>query len=238
MHPTPHCCNPQRVAVHLGICSSYISKGGLPLPRCLCSQRVPVRGGGASARRTPASPLPPAARGTHLPPPRWSPRKRRRAAGRWLRSGRSSCGTRGRTSSWAARGPAGVRGAGRPRGGGRGSLGEALGPQGPARAAPVPFPGSRRWTSLQCSGLGGDQIASLISLTGCCGGGESRSLPPSCPPRIPFVRGVAGSASVSVPRRLRWFSGDWSAPHGGPPSPEERSFPPSCTEWLAKPVYF
>lgn len=125
-----------------------------------------------------------------------------------MRSGRSSCGTRGRTSSWAAQGPAGVCGAGRARGGRRGDPpGDARGGPGPAGAAPAPFPGSRRPAPLPGSGLGGGRVAGLISLAGRCGGVESRSLPPSRPPRSPLARGVAGSARVCSPRRLRSLSG-------------------------------
>lgn len=155
--------------------------------------------------------------GTRSVPPRWSSRKRRRAAGRWLRSGRSSCGILGRTSSWGAPGPAGVRGAGA----GKVVADRSATPLGRRvpRASPqlsCRVPGVQ--PPLSGFGSGGARISGLISLTGRCGGGESRSLPPARPPRSPLGRGVAGSARVSVPRRSRSGSGP-AAAHGHHPSP-------------------
>lgn len=108
-----------------------------------------------------------------------------------------------------------------------GPPGDAPSTRGPAGAAPAPFPGPRRPAPLPGSGLGGRRIAGLISLAGRCGGGESRSLPPSRPPRSPLARGVAGSERVSAPRRSRSLSESGQLRTVAPPSPEERPFPPS-----------
>lgn len=94
--------------------------------------------------------------------------------------------------------------------------GDARGGLGPAGSAPAPFPGSRRPAPLPGSGLGGGRVAGLISLAGRCGGGESRSLPPSRPPRSPLARGVAGSARVCSPRRLHSLSGAGQLHTGAP----------------------
>lgn len=120
----------------------------------------------------------------------------------------------GRTgTSWGTQG-------GPREGRGGGPQGDAGGAPGPAGSAPVPFPGPRRPAPLPGSGLEGGRIAGLISPAGRCGGGESRSLPPSRPPRSPLARGVAGRARVSAPWRSRSLSGQvGSAP--SPPLPQK-----------------
>lgn len=150
------------------------------------------------------------------PPPRWSSRKRRRAVGRWLRSGRSSCGIRGRTSSWAAPGPAGVRGSAA-QGAGWCLLGYAPGARGPAGISPAPSRVLGVRPPLPCSGLGGDGIAGLISQAGAAEAekvghgclptprgapsrGGSRALR-ACPPSGALFRGPVGSTQLpSFPR--------------------------------------
>lgn len=95
-------------------------------------------------------------------------------------------------------------------------------PQLPSRVPCVrpPLPGS---------GLGGGRIAGLISPAGRCGGGESRSLPPSRPPRSPLSQGVAGSARVSALRRSRSLSGPVSCTRS-PPFPSRAPLP---SLWLS-----
>lgn len=188
---------------------------------------------------------PPAPLGTRLPPPRWSSRKRRRAAGRWLRSGRSSCGTRGRTSSWAAPGPAGVRRAAAQGAGGGGPLGDAPGARGLVGVTPAPFP-SRRPTPLRCSGLGGDQIAGLISLAGAAEAekvGHCRlPAPRGAPSRwgSRALRGRVRTAALALALR-GWFAPQWPSfprrrfcffpPYSSQPASQTRLFLVCAHPW-------
>lgn len=211
MHLRRAASTPQRVAVHPGIYSSCISEGGLALSLRLRFPRVPVRGG--FLRALPPLLCSPRPRlGTRPARPRWLSRKRRRAAGRWLRSGRSSCGTRGRTSSWAALGPAGVRGVW-----GRQAVGRRLAGAGSRQRGPSSPAGSLASAPLPGSELGGGRITGLIFPAGRCGGGESRSLLLSRPLRSPLGRGVASSARVSAPRSS---SSEPVTVHRQPPPPK------------------
>lgn len=200
--PPPHCqqttargCAPRNLQ-QLHICLES------PSPR---SRALSVRG--RLQRATPRLLRSPQQRaGTRPLPPRWSSRKRRRAAGRWLRSGRSSCGTRGRTSSWGAPGRAGVRGAGAGKVVADRSV-TPLGRRVPRASPQLPCQVPGVQPPLSGFGSGGARISGLISLTGRCGGGESRSLPPARPPAEPPRAGGRGLCArvraTALPLRLR-----------------------------------
>lgn len=203
-----------------GISSSCLSEEGLPRPRCLCSSRVPERGGGGLLRAAPQLLRSPPPRAGLSPAAKMVIQKEKKSCGQVVEEWKEFVWNprthqfMGRTgTSWGTQG-------GPHEGRGGGPPGDARGAPGPAGLAPAPFPGPRRPAPLPSSGLGGGRIAGLISRAGRCGGGESRSLPPSRPPRSPLAWGVAGRARVSAPWRSRSLPGQVRSARS-PPLPQK-----------------